>query len=547
MFGEKLKAYTKAARLEYSIAEAPGVIIPVFIAVILIGKIEFLRTAEAIVAFLLLYLSGFLVNSLTDLEVDEKYKRYVAEGVKNLGRRTLIILLLSHLTVAFILIVHLSYQLESYYPLLMYAVGVFFGIGYSVEPFHFKVRGLLHPIALGTSAFFIPFLFLVYTTTGELPLLLLPIGAGFSLLHYGIALTNQAQDLIEDREAGMMSPAVRWGLGRTLKIALLLFSSGFVILLFGFYLLIGALHLDPGAELLLSLSTAVVLFVGYLVPLRGMADLYRISLRTTPLQEKLQRIKRRLSYPRWQASGLYSLLLSVILVALAVAVFPQEQSLFPTENPSLPQEVVIKEVSIRSAVLGEAYKDPNGTYIQPIALTLDIEEGGKNYFILAISKSGGETFATAFERVEGEMMAVNLPVERPQISDINITLLKGMRPVAYYSVPATKTIYISSPQITVENLTIPSRTEYALSLEVYNDGDEPLEKGSLVVKALFVENSIPSELKIAINNATLNPYEGWNVTLVHQGSRDSTLSVNIELLYRGITVDEIKLSRGPSF
>lgn len=541
MYREKLRAYTKAARLEYSIAEAPGVIIPVFIAVILIGRIELLRTAEAVTAFLLLYLSGFLVNSLTDLEVDEKYKSYVAEGVKSLGRGTLIVLLLVHLILALLLTIHLSYQLQSLLPLLFYAVGVFFGIGYSVEPLHFKVRGPLHPVALITSAFFIPFLFLVYTITGELPFLLLPMGIGFSLLHYGIALTNQAQDLIEDREAGMTTPAVRWGLGRTLRYALLLFGAGFVILLSGIHFLIGTLHLDPGAELFLTLTAVVLLLVGYIVPLRGMADLYRISLRSKPLMEKIRLIKRRLSYPRWQASGLYSLLLTVMLVALAGTVLPQEQPFQFSESPNIPQEVVYEEGAIRSAVLGEAYQDSNGTYLQPVVISLDIEADEAGYFILTVSRSGRETFSTLLSRVNSPEMAIEIPVERPGISDINITLLKGMRPVAYYSIPATKTVYISSPLLTVENLTLPSRAEYVLSLKVYNHGDEPLEKGALVVKALFMENSLPSELKISVNNATLQPRGSWDVSLVHQGSRGSSVTVDIELLYKGVRVDDISL------
>ncbi|MCD6384059.1 MAG: UbiA family prenyltransferase [Thermoplasmata archaeon] len=538
MLREKIEAYKKAARLEYSIAEFPGVIIPVFIALTLVRSVDPLRAVEAISAFLLLYLSGFLVNSLSDLKVDEKYKRYVAEGVRSLGRRNLIVLLVIHLALALLLTVHLSILLKSYIPLILYAIGVFFGIGYSVEPLHFKVKGILHPIALGTSAFFIPFLFLTYTISGMMPPLLLPLGVGFTLLHYGIALTNQAQDLIEDRDTGVLSPAVRWGLGRTLKSALLLFSIGFLILLFGLFFFIKELAIDPGAEIALFLLSALIVVLGYLVPLRGMGDLYRISMKSLSLEEKIAKVKKRLSYPRWQASGLYSLLFTLVIISSATRIFPPDTTF--THHPETPyfNDVSPSGGGIISAVLGEPYRDDNGTAIQPIALILNVT-GDDRYFLLAISRCGGETFATLFMKVTGNAVTVNLPVERPQTADINITLLKQMRPVDYLFIPATKSLYISHPVLTQENSSVPTRATYRLELEVYNDREENLDKGSLIVKVLFSEDDFPAELKISINNNTLRQGEKWNLEFTHQGGRDSKVTARIELYYRNILVDQL--------
>ena len=78
-------------------------------------------------------------------------------------------------------------------------IGTFLGVGYSVEPFRFKKRGVLHS-AMALPTFAMPGIF-SYLLVGSLPLdevstyFFLAVVVGITTAHYGLVLVSQAEDV----------------------------------------------------------------------------------------------------------------------------------------------------------------------------------------------------------------------------------------------------------------------------------------------------------------------------------------------------------------
>jgi len=317
-FREYLRAYTNACRMEYIPGEAPGLAIPVLLGASSLSDILAIPVLESFLVFILLFWSGFLINALADVEVDSKYKTFVSQAVNTLGEKTLKILIIFQVTVGILITVHISYLLNNYWILAWIVIATFFGLGYSVKPFHFKVRGILHA-TLAFSAMFAPFLFLLYVVIGGMPSLpIILITLSLTIVHYGIALVNQSQDYLEDKETGLKTPAVRWGLTRTLKTALVLVIGGLCTSIIGFYMLFSdltpltVLNYSLNMEIILAF-TILILILTYSIPLRGLRDLIKISEINIDTKQTMDRIKSRLNYPKWQISGILGLAILSIL------------------------------------------------------------------------------------------------------------------------------------------------------------------------------------------------------------------------------------------
>jgi len=323
-----LKAYIGVARLEYVPAEAPGLVVPLLLGATAFRDFVRLPVMEGVLVFAFLYISGFLINSLTDIEVDRKYKTHVSSSVDLIGRKGLFWLFVIHLSVGFALTVHIAYQFSNPWVLLLVICGIVIGVGYSIKPLHFKVRGLLHTVALAFSALFLPALFLYFCMAGwpDLPILMTLVG--FALLHYGIALANQSGDFLGDGGAGLRTPAVRWGLKRTLAVGIIMNIVGMGAMVTGLLAKIYFIKTSiPYPFLLGMLLIPVVLAIGYYTPIKGMFDLYSIAkipveeLGMKPEVRRSDLIKTRMNYPKWQASGIYSLLVVASLIFIASVLF----------------------------------------------------------------------------------------------------------------------------------------------------------------------------------------------------------------------------------
>jgi len=304
---EILKAYARVCRMEYIPLEAPGVFVPLFIAATSLQDLLSVHVVEALIIFMLLFFSGFIINALSDVEVDSKYKTFISDSVRVLGEKTLKKLVVAHVALALLLTLHLSYVYNNYWLLLWVSLATFFGISYSVKPFHFKVRG---PLQFSLMIFSIIMVSLVYYVIGGTPSMpVLFVFLSFLIVHHGIELVNQAQDYLEDKETGLLTPAVRWGITNTLIAAFILTLAGLGLGFVGFYFIFNNLPnlvvfgFSLGFEILF-IFTVLILIFAYLFPLKGTWKFIDISLQNKTPEQKISLIKKQLNYPRWQLTGI---------------------------------------------------------------------------------------------------------------------------------------------------------------------------------------------------------------------------------------------------
>ena len=302
-----LKAYSRVCRMEYIPLQAPGVFVPLFFAATSLQDLLSLHVVEAFIIFTLIFFSGFIINALADVETDKKYKSYISDAVGVLGEKTMVKLIIIHVGLALLLTLHLSVVYNDYWLIFWVSIATFFGLAYSVKPFHFKVRGILQFSLMIWSIIMVSFIYYVIGGTPSMPILF--VFLSFLIATHGIELVNQVQDYLDDKEAGVKSPAVRWGVTKTLIASLIITIIGIVLGLVGFYILFSDL---PNLVIfgsvvsfeLLFATTVIILFLTYYLPLKGTLKFIKISLQGKTLEHKIMLIKKQLNYPIWQLTGI---------------------------------------------------------------------------------------------------------------------------------------------------------------------------------------------------------------------------------------------------
>ncbi len=318
--------YFNIARMEYLPAEAPAVFIPLLLTATTL--MDFLNPLyyEAILAFALLYFSGFIINSYTDVNVDKHYKIYVATSTQNFGPKLLKNLVFAQVSIAIILIFHISWVMSAYWLVPLCLLGIFMGLAYSVKPFEFKVKGFMHVISLMLSAFLVPFVFLYSTASSDFSWYIILLFIGFPIAHYGIALANQTGDFLEDKSEGLQSPAVKWGLNNTLKLAKIMTLIGICFEFIALYGLIWfaswvapldtMLTLPFSSKYLFMIIITFILGLAYSVPLRGLFSIHDISNLEIVIENRMKKIKTMMNYPIWQASAIWGLVVTSLIIGL---------------------------------------------------------------------------------------------------------------------------------------------------------------------------------------------------------------------------------------
>jgi 4-hydroxybenzoate polyprenyltransferase len=309
-----IKAYLRTSRSEYLLAETPALFLVFFISATSFYRLLAPEVIEGIVAFVLLYFVGFIINAYTDQDIDKNYtifKNKIPEAVETIGQKNIKGIIVGQIVIANLLGALISYQMSSWIPVVLVMVGTFFGIGYSIPPLQFKVRGIMHAVSLTLSAFFIPGIFLLFVIGNGLTLWPFILIVGFSILHYGIAFANQAIDYLEDKENGVKSPPVRWGMATSLRVALTMIVLGMLVEFIGLFFIIALKGGATGTVLGLNPMVLFALFVpvvilGYYIPASGLWKMYRATI-TKPIEEATNYMKTICHYNQWQASGILGL------------------------------------------------------------------------------------------------------------------------------------------------------------------------------------------------------------------------------------------------
>jgi 1,4-dihydroxy-2-naphthoate octaprenyltransferase len=326
-----LNDYSNVARWEYLPAEAPAIFIPLLLTMSTLMDFFNPLYFEAVLAFSLLYFSGFIINSYTDVNVDEHYKVYVATSSKKLGPSILKNLIIIQVAIATVLIFHISWMINALWLIPICLLGIFMGLAYSIKPFEFKVKGIMHIISLMLSAFMVPFILLYSTVSSDFSWYIILLFIGFPIAHYGIALANQTGDFLEDKHEGLRSPAVRWGLNNTLKLAKTMSLIGLFIEIIAICSIIWyapwAMVVETSISTIIPIRflimalVVIVLCIAYSVPLRGLFSIHNISKLDLGIEKRMLKIKDRMNYPIWQASAIWGLVVTSIIIGSISIIF----------------------------------------------------------------------------------------------------------------------------------------------------------------------------------------------------------------------------------
>jgi 4-hydroxybenzoate polyprenyltransferase len=323
-----LSSYLRVSRSEYIKGELPAVFIPALLTATSFGALLSVNVLESIAVFSLLYVTGFMINSLTDREIDLNYstfKRGIGTAAGELGERRILGLIALQVGAGLALTIDLAGRLGNPWLVPLALGGLFFGLAYSVRPFAFKTRGLAaHAISLSISAFTVPFIFLYVAARGSIDAPGLLVISAFSVTAYSLEYANQAYDFTEDLHAGVATPAVRMGLRKSLRFAFWLCAASLPLLAFSLaYLALSrpavTVAAGPDARFIVAMGAVAAVAAGYYLPLRGLARIARAAREADSDSEDLvATVHRECNYSLWQAAGVTGLAtfgLAVFLVS----------------------------------------------------------------------------------------------------------------------------------------------------------------------------------------------------------------------------------------
>lgn len=309
-------ALARVFRFEYLLAALPGVTITFFMSARSPGDLLKRAPIEGIVVGVLIIFSCLGINAIVDREIDGQYqteKTKIAGGVGVIGPARIWTIIALMNVIAFVLAVDLCIQFASWIPLALPLAQALCAYGYSVPPLQFKLRGVLpHALSLALATCFIPFIMSVYTFLGTVPAAMAGYLLGFAVLQYGFEFSNQALDYLEDKAAGLRTPAVRLGVARSLRISLAVAFTGGIILFIALLAMYFERFSDAGADrsrrdvfLAWALSMSAVL-AGYALPIVRTWQMLRLC-NDQPPEQCVPKLPALCNYAGWQASSVTGL------------------------------------------------------------------------------------------------------------------------------------------------------------------------------------------------------------------------------------------------
>lgn len=216
----------------------------------------------AVLANLLLSVSGLALNNAVDVRTDERHrdKNYLSDAVRRIGRARTLRLAAAETAVGLALAAGISVRTGHWLVAGTAAAIVLLHLAYNVEPVRLKRRGFAGPIVFGICCDALPCLLAFGAVRAALDL---PAGAvflGIALLAIGRTTWWAAPDLAADTASGIATPMVRYGLTRTLGLCCAILIAGQLVLGWGLWLGFGPLWTLPGLALhVVFLGAALVL------------------------------------------------------------------------------------------------------------------------------------------------------------------------------------------------------------------------------------------------------------------------------------------------
>ena len=315
---DAFKLYITVSRWEFLPAVLIGILIGIFMGIdsfynLLSFKV-ILILIEGIAIFILLFNVGFMVNCWADWQVDELYKTKLYHAVMEMGRNKLGLLVVLHILASIILAYHVTILTQRIEISFLVWIGIFLGVGYSIEPFRFKKRGLFHSL-IALPIFFIPgvYSFLLVNNkplTDDYTLIFIVAAIGITIGHYALILVSQAEDIPADKKMGLLTPAVKWGIRKTLHISFLSNVIGSIIITISLALMFILINYW------LLLLTPIII-IGRYYSMKEVYHTFKISNSIKTEDELLEVLREKMKvYPLWHAYGLSGITLSSFCISI---------------------------------------------------------------------------------------------------------------------------------------------------------------------------------------------------------------------------------------
>jgi 4-hydroxybenzoate polyprenyltransferase len=533
-----LRAYYRVCRLEYLPGEVPAVFTVLFLGAAAFSRFFDLIVIEALAVFLLLYLSGFIINAVTDQEIDKQYgtfKTKIPKSVDLFGERALWLLIGVHVVVSIILSIHISLQMNSTVPIVLVLLGIFLGLGYSAKPFHFKVRGIWHAIALGSSAFFIPFIFLIFVVGNGISLPIFMFILGFTFVHYGMEFGNQAIDYLEDKEHGVKTPPVRWGMINSLIIALNCMLIGIIVEGVSLFYMLLAKEAFTSLSFMMFSTVYVVLMgiivAGYVIPISGLWRMHKTLQESNSVEEGMPTLRKICNYAKWQASGVLGIAFVSGVIFISAFFTPAVEVL---QNPSEVDYIPQTELSIAAEPEVAFYEDDGLVQAKVNVSILNDEIPKESGSIMVVVQSwtagfklrdASKTLDSFLEAFEYWNTTVNINAHDEDDTTIRVKLLTDLNLTGHFIsrgeewvIPSKNDIYIH--YTTWEpyydwyyNGTGWLYNKYAnVTVTVFNEGSSRTNDTVELVIRSYTSYGLFSDEESIKNNVTLYPGQEWQET-----------------------------------
>jgi 4-hydroxybenzoate polyprenyltransferase len=251
----KIWAFFVVSRIEFMVMGIPVIAVSALLAASrpndLMGD-GAVRLGLLTALWYLAYWISSQVNCIADYELDKRYKSRLPRSIDILkGPRTIWWMIAVETVAASAIVVYLAISESRVGLVVLWIVGLFLIGAYSLEPLRFKRRGFLNLVTLSLILYFLPTLYIYYAMAPQMKILPLLALLGFSTQMIGLLLVNQIEDYHEDKEMGVLTSTVRWGLKKASLVALLFTAVMSVVLLIVFSMLARTSYAFVGVAVIL--------------------------------------------------------------------------------------------------------------------------------------------------------------------------------------------------------------------------------------------------------------------------------------------------------
>ena len=223
-----LRAFLVVSRYEFMFG---GVFFLMIVSILATGSWQRMADSGLLIGLgiALWYLSHMLasqVNCIADHSLDRVYKRHLAAAVDRLGIRRIWLFVWGESLLALACAAYMFALTGK--PLLptLWIFGWLVSMGYSVEPFRFKRRGILNPLSLILVLYALPMLYGYHALSDRINANILLLLAATGLQMLSLIVLNELEDIPEDSIHGIRTPLVCYGLWPALPVVLVLFIVG---------------------------------------------------------------------------------------------------------------------------------------------------------------------------------------------------------------------------------------------------------------------------------------------------------------------------------